>query len=279
MIQKLYQKITVGISGSDVRFNIYSTLFSLCVFAVSGGLHIDVSLFSVINALLKAVCGLLYLLIGFKILARGNVALYMLFLMSGGMVVPCVFGWLFLGEKATFLTVLGACTILFSVVLANSGAKRPDKKLLILCVSVFILNGFVSVFSKLHQIGAQYGYDAVDTSSYALISTIFSLAMSCGLLFRKKENKDEVIGDNAATKKSVLIPILIVLAYSIAGSVSSLFQLEGAKNLPASVLYPVITGGSIALSAVFGMILFKEHLTKRAWLGIILCFAGTCMFV
>ena len=272
MIQKLYQKKTEGIDGSDVKFNIYTAVFSLCVFAFSGGFKIEFSTFSLINATLKAACGLFYMLIGFKILAMGNVALYMLFLMSGGMAVPCVFGWLFLGEEASAGNVIGVIIILISVILSNSGATRPDKKVLLMCIAVFFLNGFVSIFSKLHQIGGEYG--AVNTSSYALISTVASFLMSSALLFRKKGEKTE-----KEKKKFSFLPILLVIAYSVVGSVASLMQLEGAKELPASVLYPVVTGGSIALSGVFGLLFFGEKLSRRAWLGIALCFAGTCFFI
>ena len=274
MLQKLYQKVTVNIPGSDVCFNIFTAVFSLIVFAFTGGFRVEFSTYSIVNAFLKSVCGLAYLLIGFRILKHGSVALYMLFLMSGGMAVPCVFGWLFLGETVKLFHVIGVIIILIAVMLTNSGAHKMDKKLFFMCTMVFLLNGGVSVFSKLHQIHGKYG--AVDTSSYALISAFFSIIISVGLLVTKKKDRENTKNAKSALR---IIPLLLIAGYSVVGSIASLFQLIGAKSLPASILYPVVTGGSIVLSGIFGYIFFKEKTSKQAWLGIVLCFVGTCLFV
>jgi multidrug transporter EmrE-like cation transporter len=73
--------------------------------------------------------------------------------------------------------------------------------------------------------------------------------------------------------------LLLVPLYSALGTVSSLFQLDGAKNLPASVLYPMITGGTVVLTGLFALLFFGEKLSRRGWAGIVLCLAGTCMFL
>ena len=56
-------------------------------------------------------------------------------------------------------------------------------------------------------------------------------------------------------------------------------QLIGAANLPASVLYPMVTGGSIIFSAIAGVIIFKEQLSRRQIISITLCFIGTLLFL
>ena len=60
-----------------------------------------------------------------------------------------------------------------------------------------------------------------------------------------------------------------------------LLLLSGIRpwELPASVLYPIVTGGSIVFSAILGKIFFKEILTKYQLFGILLCFTGTCLFI
>ena len=73
--------------------------------------------------------------------------------------------------------------------------------------------------------------------------------------------------------------LMLVPLYSAIGTVSSLLQLEGAKNLPASVLYPMITGGTIVLTGLFALLFFGEKLSKRGWIGIGLCLLGTCLFL
>lgn len=54
---------------------------------------------------------------------------------------------------------------------------------------------------------------------------------------------------------------LIVLSTLLSG-MSYILQLNGSKNLPATVLYPLITGGTLVFSTVAGIIFFKEKFQK-----------------
>ena len=58
-----------------------------------------------------------------------------------------------------------------------------------------------------------------------------------------------------------------------------MLQLLGEKTLPATVLYPFITGGSIVFSSLAGVIFFKEKLSAKLIISVMLCFAGTVMFL
>lgn len=281
VIQKLYQKITDTSLVSASLFSTFSALFSFVYFFLMNGCTIDFSLFSFINALFKSACGFAYSLLGYKIIANGNLSLYMLFLMSGGMVVPAIYGWLFLNEPLTLLRVIGVIVIVIAVALTNSDIKRISVGMLVMCLCVFFLNGLVSTFSKLHQIGAELG--AVNTNDYILLGIISSVTMSTvsGVIFKRKEKSNEEQRSDGDKKKllSYVIPIAIILVYSVVGGISSYLQLEGAKNLPASVLYPIITGGSIILTGVFGFLFFGERPSRRQWISILICFVGTVMFL
>lgn len=61
--------------------------------------------------------------------------------------------------------------------------------------------------------------------------------------------------------------------------ISYMLQLIGAESLPASVLYPFITGGSIILTSFAGVAFFKEKLTIRQWMAVTACFVGTLLFL
>ena len=274
ILSKVYQRRAGADTGSAAVYNLISAICSIIILLTMNGFVPELTPYSLINAVLRSGCGFLYSLIGFKILERGNMALYMLFLMSGGMAVPAVYGWLFLGEEATPLRIVGIIVIMVSIALSNSGIKKPDKKLLLMCCAVFILNGGVSTFSKLHQ--ANETYAIVGTSSYALMGCVASLVMSASTkLTTSIKNAKKSIH-----KPSIkLTSILIIVLSSIIGTVSSLLQLEGAKDLPASVLYPMITGGTIAMTGIFARIFFGEKPSRTEWIGIGLCILGTCMFL
>ena len=70
-----------------------------------------------------------------------------------------------------------------------------------------------------------------------------------------------------------------ILGSAVIGGVSYTLQLIGAKELPATVLYPIVTGGSIVLSALSGRVFFKEKLSGYQLASIVLCLIGTLLFL
>ena len=72
--------------------------------------------------------------------------------------------------------------------------------------------------------------------------------------------------------------IIIALAAAVGGG-SFMLQLLGAKALPATVLYPFITGGSIVFSSVADVIIFKDKLSIKLVISIIVCFVGTLLLL
>ncbi len=283
IIQKLYQKSTDSTTKSSSIFSVLSSVFSIVYLIVMNGFAFKITAYSVINATLKAICGLAYTIIGFKIMREGSVAYYMMFLMTGGMLLPAIYGWLFLSESIKLLHLLGVFIIIFAIVLSNLGESRPKPKVILMCSGVFLLNGCVSILSKLHQTCTEY--NAVSTTGYAIIGTVASLITSLGLLIfacaREKNNRKNIENVNNCSQNSRFNykALLLVAVYGIIGVFSSLMQLESAKNLPASMLYPIITGGTVGLTGLFAALFFKEKLSKRGLFGVILCIVGTVLFI
>lgn len=210
----------------------------------------------------------LYTVIGFKVMEKGQMALYTIFLMTGGMSVPYIWGLMFLNEPFSVLRTVGLVAIVVSIAVSNGRSGKTDAKQILMCIAIFILNGFTSVVSKEHQINS-HAVSAVDFLILNSISKVVICTVLC-LFIKKGENEK---------RKLPVSAVLMIFAAAILGGVSYLFQLIGAKNLPATVLYPIITGGSIILTAAAGRLFFKEKPSKHMIFGITLCFIGTCMFL
>jgi multidrug transporter EmrE-like cation transporter len=58
-----------------------------------------------------------------------------------------------------------------------------------------------------------------------------------------------------------------------------MLQLIGAAHLPATVLYPMITGGSMVFTAIAAWAAFGEKRSFYMILSIFLAMAGTLMFL
>ena len=269
---KIYQKTKGTSPASGFGFNALLGLFTAIIFFLINGFKMDFSVFSFLMAMAVNILVMSYSIIGFKLLKSGTMAIYTMFLMSGGMILPYVFGLVFLDEQFSALRMAGLVLILLGVIFSNTGGGKINTKQLLMCIAVFVLNGFVSITSKLHQ--TQTTFRTVKTEDFVLIGGLFKFVFA-GIMYLIYKNKDkQKTGDNNA-----FIPLVIIALSAVAGGVSYLLQLNGAMALPASVLYPFITGGGIVMSSLAGVIVFGDKLSKNVVVSIVLCFFGTVLFL
>lgn len=182
--------------------------------------------------MLMSVMAMSYNIIGFRILKQGSLAVYSLFLMTGGMVLPYIWG-------------------------------------------VFFLNGSVSIISKMHQIETEHR--CVSTLEFVILSGIFKFLIAGTLFAIFKVKNGQRVQYNG--KSGISKPLLVITVSAVIGGCSYFLQLNGAKSLPATVLYPFITGGSIVFSALTDVLLFKTKVSKKLCVSMALCFVGTVMFL
>ena len=264
-----------GVSSKSAYFSIaVSGIQCIVLFFCLNNFKLNITPFSLIMAVLMNIFVICYTLLGRFIIKNGTLALYSLFLMTGGMVVPYIWGLLFLNEKFSILRTIGLILIILAVSVSNKIEKKTNYKFILLCFSVFLLNGFVSVVSKVHQI--ETIYQTVGTNDFILLGAIFrTFIMGIMLLFQLK--KHEPTFDNSNIK---LWKVFLLLALSTTlSNGASFLLLQGAKNVPATVLYPLNTGGTIIFTAFAGRFVYKEKLSKNEIFGIIVCFIGTLMFL
>lgn len=275
VLQKKYQAGAGADISAGLRFNMLNGLAAAVIFFAATGFTPMFSAFSLLCAAGMALCLIVYTLLGFQILREANTATYSVFLMSGGMLLPYIFGILVLNEELTLFRVIGITVILFVICFSTNGKLKFTPKLFWLCLAVFILNGFVSIISKVHQINATSS--PVSSTAFTMYANALkSLFSALALAFWKSRQK------RGGPRKPLLHGkgLLLTVCFSAVLSGSSyLLQLTGAKMLPASVLYPLVTGGSIVMTALAGKIFFKEKLGRAGWISIGLCLAGTLCFL
>ena len=269
-LQKKYQTIEGENISAGLKFNALNGLFTALIFFALSGFTIEFSLFSVIFAFLMALFSMLYVILGFKILKGDGMAVYSIFLMSGGMLLPYFYGVLFLEEDLNPLRIVGVAVILIAVIFSNKEKHNIKVAVLPLCIAVFILNGFVSIVSKAHQINETFS--PVSSTAFVMYSGMGKFIFSSAALLLCKEKKKNIFLSSNNT-------IFIMIGSALIGGISYMLQLIGAKGLPATVLYPIVTGGSIIFSALSGKVFFNEKLSSYRLISIALCFVGTVLFL
>lgn len=271
--QRKYQKIAGVTLKSGVIYNFLVGLCSAVLFLIINRFAINITVYSVVMAALFSTVIMLYTFIGFKIMEKGNMSLYTLFLMSGGMTVPYLWGVVFLHEEPTLPKLIGLAVIIVAIVVSNSGGKKPDLKQVLLCFAVFFLNGISSVISKTHQISA--ASDVVSSSDFTFLAMICK-SVICLFILLVTHNKALNYKESKIKLKSIL-PIIVVAA--TCDGISFMLQLTGAAHLPATVLYPFITGATVVMTSIADVIVFKEKLSVKNVFAVVMCFIGTLMFL
>lgn len=267
-VTKAYQQKEGTSLEKGLQFNIVLGLFSAVFFWALNGFRLECSAFSVLMASAFAVLKAAYTIIGFQIMSKGKISFYTFFLMTGGMIVPYIWGLIFLNEPASLLRTTGLLVIAAALFIINADGPKPGIKQILMCCAVFVLNGFVSVISKEHQINTA----AVSAMDFVVLTGIATAVLCSAALFFVKRKSGE-------KKDFSFKPVMLILGAALLSGFSYLLQLIGAENLPSTVLYPIITGGSIIFTAFSGILFFKEKVTSRTMLGMGLCFLGTCMFL
>lgn len=270
-LTKLYQQNMGNAARESTVFNMLVGLFSTVIFWIAGGFNIECTPYSLLMAFLMSLFVGIYTMIGFKIMSMGSMTVYTVFLMLGGAVVPFFYGVLFLDEAVTFTNVIALLLVVVAVIL-NSFEKNTGKqsaKFILLCIMVFLLNGAVSVVSKMHQVETRY--PVVSADAFVLLKSavrfvFFALLIPfCG---KKAEQ----------TAKLSVKMYIVMICCAAASGFSYMLQLVAASNIPATILYPIVTGGTIVGTALFDRICFGQHINNRTKISILFCIIALVLF-
>ena len=228
--------------------------------------------FSLGMAFLMSLFNGAYTMIGFRIMSIGNMTVYTIFLMLGGAVVPYLYGLIFLSESVSFARIIALLLIISAVILNcyKNNTEKPSGYYILLCISVFLLNGGCSVVSKMHQIENHYAVVSADTFIF-LKSVVRFLFFTFLLPFSGKK------ADHC--QRLSLKIYLLFFASAVVSSIAYLLQLIGASHLPATVLYPIVTGGTIVTASFFDRLCFGQHISKLVMASIIICIIALALFM
>ena len=259
-LQFLFTQRFQETSGTGMKptlvFSLYKSLVIILMMLLISGFKIQFSWFSLFMATVYAVSSMAMSYYSLKAFAVANLSVYSVFSMLGGMILPFFLGVLFFDEGDKLVFKIICCALIVVAVLLNVKSGKQDKKALFYYFAVFVLNGMSGVISKLHQSSS---LSPVDSSSFMLWSAVVTVVLSAAWLLIAYRQIPLVKGKN----------ILFVTGYGVFNGLGNLFlliALSGESGLPASVQYPLVTGGVMVCSTIISTIR-KEKLTFREYIA------------
>ena len=197
-----------------------------------------------------------------KAFAVANLSVYSVFSMLGGMLLPFLLGVGFYDEKLTVFKIICCVLIVVSVLLNIKGGKQ-SKKAFLYYMAVFVLNGGVGVISKIHQSSA---LPHTDSTGFMFISSLAGIIISAIWLMIQYKKIPIIKGKS----------LLYASGYGIFNGLGNWFLLISLVNLPASVQYPLVTGGVMVFSTIISAVR-KEKLTKTDYISAAISFVASVL--
>ena len=155
----------------------------------------------------------------------------------------------------------------------SSARKRGGGLFIFLCILIFFINGATGVIAKAHQLSSA----PVDEASFTVISCALTALLSTLILpVACLKSKGTAVAQIATVLKPK--PILSMSLIGVSAYIGSFLHLNAAGAVPASVQFPLVSGGVIVLSALISAFVFRERLSGKEWIAVAGVCASTVLF-
>lgn len=195
-----------------------------------------------------------------KSLSTGNVAVIVL-IINLSMIVPTLFSYFFYNESLSLQRIIGIAFTIVALVLcpAKDQKKTSGIKWLILALIASLLSSAISVTQKIFN----STHLATQQEAFLAIGYIVAFVLSLILL---------AIMKTKGTKPTIKLEKRYFISVSLIGiilAVHGWLTNYSITVIEGTLLFPFSCGGTILLSTIVGVVLFKDKLTPKQILGVI----------
>lgn len=204
---------------------------------------------------------------------KGAYMMLDVFLMLG-VLVPVLGGYTFFNEAVKASQWIGMGILLIAVIIMCSYNNSIKEKLNIYSLLLLMMCGISNGITDFSQKLFVKNFIDIPIAVFNLYTYIFSAITLVAVYFvlkMKKRLKYSSDKNTAFEFKKIFIYILVM---SVCLFVNSFFKTKAAVYLDSARLYPLNQGSALILSSVMSSIFFKEKLTGKCVLGLIISFAG-----
>ena len=93
--------------------------------------------------------------------------------------------------------------------------------------------------------------------------------MSALTIYTSKKEKESLFAKTSEGKLDI-VAICIPIALGVMSAINHRLNLYLSGVMPSAVFFPIVNGGGLVLTTLSAVLLFKERLGKRQWLGVAL---------
>lgn len=253
----------------DLASPVFCVIEGICVTLVTfafNGFQFNISRFTLLMGILNALALFAYNMSLIKASTLGSYAFMNVIMLFGGLLIPSVYGAVFLGEEISAAKIIGILAVLLSCVLMNIEdikLKHTPFTYYIFCGILFIANGLYGTFVKIQTV-----YKDDQKQEMIMLTFVLTSIVALAQLFASE--KKDTLKAFKLSRKAVLPLIICLISASLA--INLLVYL--LPLLDTAVLYTVENGGVLILSALYSVLFFREKLRPVKAVGILTAAIG-----
>lgn len=250
----------------NVKYYIFmegcAAVLALCLVITSGG-------FANMNAktaIISAASGISLTaasIFGLEAMKKGTVALSSMF-GTAGIFVPCIAGIFLFHESMSLLQCAGIGVFIIAAFLLVSSSNAIyhgfSLKTFLILMGTLLFNGLTMLFQKMFAFYVPDGAVSVFSFFTFVIPSVAMLFYLCVYSVSKKEKTEQL------PPKLILFGALGGLSVFLINQLATL----ASYTVSSAVLFTFINGGNMIIAALMGAVFFKEKLSVKSIIGMIL---------
>ncbi len=200
---------------------------------------------------------------------------YMTIFTKMSMVIPTIFAWLYYHEDMNIIKGLGIILAMTSVVLINYRPNAPiqlsnkssNRYSVLLIVFLFVGSGINDLLFKIFN--TEYS-DTISNTDFPVV--IFTVAAIVGIIACTYQ----IVTGKAGFEYKAIFGGLVI---GVPNYFSIFFLVESLEHFPGTVFFPVNNIALLAVTALAGLTLYKEHFNLYNFAGLVLAVLSVLLLV
>ncbi len=253
-----------------VMLGVIVTIITLCV----SGFNMSPNLYTWIFGIVNGVSIFFFNYSMVESSKRGSYALLMIFALAGAIILPIIVTAIAFGEVPSILQIVGIAIMFIAFFLmCHEGKFKAQRKpgYYFFCIMLAVSNGIFGTVNALPKFFERDLSITVNSTDLVIIEYVVTAIMSLIILLVNKKGK--ILPSFRQKPKSMLFAVLG--AACITAGINLLMVCLDFVDVAA--LYTVQNGGMLMLSALWSLILFKEKLNVKKWIGIVIATISTVL--
>ena len=118
---------------------------------------------------------------------------------------------------------------------------------------------------KVHQ-SSEYKNELNSFLTIAFIVAALACFLATAVVKKQKSNDSTT---TKATKKDAILMLLLMIISGVCVAANNNLNLYLSGVIPSAIFFPLVNGGGLVLITLTALIIFREKLSKKQWIGLV----------